>query len=543
MRILVLAAGLLISPLAAAQLATPEPDARVKITTPMITYTGVFVREENAPNTNATVWVVRTDSGTARIPRSIVRQVELVGAMPRIPVPDRREEEPPLAREVGGLDLRIHGSNTIGAKLAPEFARAYAERNGLSDPATKMQTPEDFDVEYSTSESDRKYVFRFAAHGSTTAFQDLLGNVADIGMSSRRIKDDEVKILQDAGLGNLKAPKAENVVALDGVAVIVNKANPVDALSLDQISRIFSGEIQDWQQLGGAPGPINIYSRDAQSGTFDTFKTLVLEGNPKRALAASAKRFESSEELSDSVAADPRGVGFIGFAYIRSAKALQIATSCGLRFAADPFLVRSEEYPLSRRLFFYVPEPRRTAQVDNFVKFALSAGAQPVSAAVGFIGLNIEEAPASYTSERGKYRNLVIGTTTSASAPRLVRQFSEAIEGAQRLSVTFRFNTGSTDLDNRAIEDVTRLAGYMKANPGAAQHIMLFGFADQRGNFERNLELSRDRALQVANALSAIGVNVQQSQTYGFGVIAPAACSDSDVALEKNRRVEVWLRH
>jgi phosphate transport system substrate-binding protein len=125
----------------------------------------------------------------------------------------------------------------------------------------------------------------------------------------------------------------------------------------------------------------------------------------------------------------------------------------------------------------------------------------------------------------------------------LIKQFSEIIESAQRLSVTFRFNTGSTSLDNRAIEDVGRLAEYIRANPDEAKRIMLFGFADPQGNFDLNLELSRGRALQVANALSALGIAVQQSQVYGFGVIAPVSCSDSDAALEKNRRVEVWVRH
>jgi phosphate transport system substrate-binding protein len=540
MRFLVLAVAFLISLPAMADVAAPQPNSQVKITTPMLTYEGVFLREEISADT--VYWIVQTNSGTTSVPKSTITKVELNGsAAPKPPAIEKKEE--PALTKPGSLDLRIQGSNTIGAKLAPEIARVYAEKNGLGSASTAMgPSSEDFDVEYTTSESDRKYLFRFKAHGSATAFQALLGGAADIGMSSRRIKDEELKLLKDAGLGDLRAPRAENVIALDGVAVIVNKANPVEALSLDQICRIFSGELQDWKQLGGTPGPINVYSRDNKSGTFDTFKTLVLEGCPRRELAASAKRFESSEELSDSVAADAGGIGFIGFAFIRSARALRISTSCGLRFAPEPFLVKSEEYPLSRRLYFYVPETRRTSQVNDFVAFSLSANAQPVTSAVGFIGLNIEEASASYTLERGQYKNLV-GATTSASAPRLIKQFSETIDGAQRLSVTFRFNTASTDLDNRAIEDVGRLAAYIKANPEMAQRIMLFGFADPKGSFERNLELSRDRALQVANALSALGIAVQQGQTYGFGVIAPVACGDSELSLEKNRRVEVWLRH
>jgi phosphate transport system substrate-binding protein len=337
----------------------------------------------------------------------------------------------------------------------------------------------------------------------------------------------------------LTAARAENVIALDGVVVIVNPANPVGALTLDQLARIFSGEITNWKDVGGTAGPINIYARDSRSGTFDTFRNLVLEAGPRRELAAQAKRFESSEELSDTVAADTAGIGFIGFAYKRSAKPLSIATTCGLEFAAEPFSVRTEEYPLARRLYFYVPESRRTAQIDDLLKFVLSAKAQPVTNAVGFIGLDVEQSTPSYALERNQYWRL---DSTGTQAPQLMQSFSQRIAKALRLSVTYRFKSGSTELDNRALEDVRRLAEYIKANPGMAERIMLFGFADALGSFQRNLELSGERALQVADALGAQGVSLPRGQVQGFGVIAPVACGDTENALEKNRRVEVWLR-
>jgi phosphate transport system substrate-binding protein len=204
--------------------------------------------------------------------------------------------------------------------------------------------------------------------------------------------------------------------------------------------------------------------------------------------------------------------------------------------------VRTEEYPLARRLYFYVPETRRTEQVDNFVRFVLSADAQPFTASVGFIGLDVERSSRNYVLERGQYSRIV-GQTTSASAPRLMQSFSQRIGNAVRLSITFRFKSGSTELDNRSIEDVGRLAAYIRTDPTTAQRIMLFGFADTVGNFDLNLELSRQRALQVADALGAQGVSLPRGQVQGFGVIAPAACSDSESSLEKNRRVEVWLRN
>jgi phosphate transport system substrate-binding protein len=523
MRFLTLAAVLFVGqPAAAQQIGPPLPNcpARIQINTPTTTYVGVFQGENRSGND--VYWVVRTDSGTTTIPPSIVRSVTCVV-------------------DPGSLELRLHGSNTIGATLAPAFGQAYAKKDRLPDvKIVSGPGTEDFDMTYSAPGTGRTYVFHFRAEGSAKAFEALLARSTDIGMSSRRITDSEVALLRDAGFGNMRAPRAENVIGLDAVVVIVNPSSPVGVLSLDQIARIFSGEIQDWGQVGGRPGPINVYARDDRSGTFDTFRSLVLQAGPVRTLQSSAKRFISSEELSDSVAADPRGIGFIGFAYVRSAKALQISSGCGLQFSAEPFLVKSEEYPLSRRLYFYVPETNRIPQVENFIAFALSAAVQPVTAATGFIGLNIEEAPASYNADRERHRNLDV--PDQAGARRAAGQFSQTIAAARRLSVTFRFNTNSTDLDNRALEDVRRLAEHIRANPGMEQRVMLLGFADAVGSFESNLELSRMRAARVARELSLRGVTAPSGQIHAFSMVSPVACNGSSLGLEKNRRVEVWVR-
>ena len=380
-------AFLLLNPLhALAQSVTCPKDTPINIVTPTTSYNNVVITGEEVSSSGAATFNLKTDSGPTSVPKAIVTKCDLVNS-PETPKLENKQEAIAPAAPKGSIELRLHGSNTIGAKLAPEFARAYAEKNKLPAVAIKIPHPDELDVEYSGAETDRKYTFHFEAHGSATAFTSLLGNAADIGMASRRINATELNALKQASFGDLTAPKVENVIALDGVVVIVNKDNPIGSLTLDQLGQIFSCEITNWQQLGGKEGPITVYARDARSGTFDTFKNLVLETGARRELCRSAKRFESSEDLSDNVAADESGIGFIGFAYVRSAKPLSISTSCGLTFAPEPFLVRTEEYPLARRLFFYVPEKLRTENVESFLRFVLSDEAQPVTASVGFIGL------------------------------------------------------------------------------------------------------------------------------------------------------------
>ena len=137
----------------------------------------------------------------------------------------------------------------------------------------------------------RKITVTIAAHGSGTGFTAIGQGSAELAASSRPIKDSESASL--SSLGNMKSRDAEQVIAIDGLAIVLHPSNPIDALSTLQLAQIFSGEVSDWSQLGGRPGAINLYARDDNSGTFDTFKELVLGANGKQ-LSAKAKRFAVS---------------------------------------------------------------------------------------------------------------------------------------------------------------------------------------------------------------------------------------------------------
>jgi phosphate transport system substrate-binding protein len=359
-------------------------------------------------------------------------------------------------------------------------------------------------------------------------------------MASRRIKDDEVADLQNAAFGNLRAPGAENVIALDGIVVLVSKKNPVSELSVDQLADIFSGKITDWADVGGAPGAIKLYVRPTGSGTRDTFENLVLAPK-KQKFAASAQAFESSVELSEAVDGDPQGVGFVGFAYARAAKALNIGTACGKSFPPDPYLVRTEEYPLARRLYLYLPQPAAKPEAQDYVNFALSPSAQPLIDNSGFISLKIEPSSPAYALDRGQYSNM-IPDVKHDSVPRLMDDMAVRIKGASRLSVTFRFETEKSDLDNRAREDIQRLADYIKQSGINPNKLMVFGFADKTGiSFEYNTKLSTERARRVADELSKAGVKAPDANVKGLSLIAPVTCNDTDASLAKNRRVEIWI--
>ncbi|HWV08432.1 MAG TPA: substrate-binding domain-containing protein, partial [Pseudomonas sp.] len=202
-----------------------------------------------------------------------------------------------------GTVLHIQGSNTIGARLGPALIRGMLEEQGLSDIRIEAGAVENEQQISGRASNGRRVVVTIAAHGSGTGFTGLRDGSADLAASSRPIKDAEASAL--ASLGDLKSAGGEQIIAIDGLAIILHPSNPIVALRIDQLAQIFSGEVTDWSQLGGNSGRIRLYARDDNSGTYDTFKELVLSAHGK-ALAPSAQRFESSEKLSDSVSQDPQ---------------------------------------------------------------------------------------------------------------------------------------------------------------------------------------------------------------------------------------------
>jgi phosphate transport system substrate-binding protein len=417
---------------------------------------------------------------------------------------------------VGSPAIRLHGSNTIGSELAPALAEAFlAKRTGSRTIVRRRTAPDELLVE--ARENDRVVdAIEIFAHGSTTAFTDLEEGRCDIGMASRRIRPEEAAKL--SRLGDLSSAASEHVVALDGIAVIVNPANPVSALTNAQVAGVFSGTIRRWSAAGGSDQEIVVHARDDKSGTYDTFKHAVLGDG---GLVSDAFRHESSEELSDAVAADPRAVGFIGLPYVRSAKAVMVQEAGGVPLLPSPTTVSTEDYPLARRLYLYVPLSAPEA-AREFVDFAQSEEGQHLVQATGFVDLRATCDP-----------NL-------PRSPASSRDYREAVRGACRLSMDFRFEHGSTQLDTRALSDLPRIVALKGRAEYAARSLLLFGFSDGTGSRNDDLWLSQERADIVAGQLRARGLRVDVSR--GFGAEMMIADDRAEEGRERNRRVEAWLR-
>ncbi len=242
--------------------------------------------------------------------------------------------------------IRVRGSDTLGAKLVPQWAEGFKNAgHGVG-----------FDV---------------GAEGSSTAFTNLAAGTADIGMSSRKVKEDESTYCKTKG----KFLKEINV-AWDLIAIVVNKNNPVQGLNKKQVQGIFSGKIKDWSEVGGTPGAISIYTRNTSSGTYKDFMSMAMNNKD---YAPSSQKMAGNEQIAAEVGKNPAGIGYVGLAYDK-APGLKVIPVEG----AIPSAATIHTYPYSRPTFFYVAgEPE--GEVKAFIDYVLSPAGDEITRKVGFI--------------------------------------------------------------------------------------------------------------------------------------------------------------
>ena len=250
--------------------------------------------------------------------------------------------------EVKAERLVIKGSDTLGAKLVPQLAESFKAQH----PGT---------------------TFDIAAEGSTTGIAAIIDGTAEIGMSSRRAKSSEVGAATAKGR-NMKPV----IVAYDGIAVIVNLANPVKALTKKQVEQIFAGDVADWSAVGGSGGKISVYTRNTSSGTYSEFKELAMK---KRDYAKSSQKMAGNEQIAAEVGNNPSGVGYVGMAYTK-ASGVKVVSIDGVTPSVKS--VQDHSYPYWRPTFYYTNgEPGGLAK--QFVDFTLSSGGQNIVSRVGFV--------------------------------------------------------------------------------------------------------------------------------------------------------------
>jgi phosphate transport system substrate-binding protein len=246
-------------------------------------------------------------------------------------------------------------------------------------------------------------------------------------------------------------------------------------------------------------------------------------------------------KMAEAVAKDPWALAISGRAEVGPARLLPLTDSCGFPLLPTSLAVKAEDYPLALPVFFLTPQRRLPLLAREFLEFLSGREAEAVVVAAGYIDRSAERAP--MTSDGLRLINAIQGAGEDVTLSDL-KSLVAVMDGADRLSLTFRFEDGGTSLTPSSQENIADLARLIASGGFAGEALVLAGFSDGSGDAKANLALSIERAARVADALRIAAPDLRPEdipQVMGFGEALPMACDETAAGRHLNRRVEVWL--
>jgi len=382
--------------------------------------------------------------------------------------------------------------------------------------------------------------FRVLSSISSDAFANLIGQSSQVGMSSQRISPENAERLARAGAGDMTDPSNEHVLALDSLVVVTHPSNPVKSISMEDLRGIYSGRISNWSEIGGEDAPIKVVNRLSGTATQSVFEDLVF-ADGANGVPTNSTVVSSFKDVTDTVRADEHALAYVPYADQRGTAPVDLISECGIAMSPDAFSARTGEYDLGRFLYLYTRNDTILPTTKDFIDFVSSPVADSVVRKAGFIDLGVTRQEQAMDSFRA--RNLLTADGTRSEASTMRDMLATMLE-YDRLSSTFRFQTGSDRLTERGQLDLERLVAYAKTLPSGTE-LMFVGFTDSVGEFSNNMALSEFRAQSVRNAFARAsrgqldGITLA---TQGFGEVSPSACNTTDAGKTMNRRVEVWIK-
>ena len=439
-------------------------------------------------------------------------------------------------------ELSISGSSTVGDVLMPALVEGFAMQSGLKAERIRI---DDTHFEYVLAKGeDAKPVGRFTFRVSSTdeGFADLLADEADLVMALREIRPGELALAEEVGLGQLDDVNRSRVLALDAMTVIVSPTNPVSALSVSDLARILSGEIDNWRILGGPDAPISIHMRDAQSGIAQAVEDRVLK-QARTTLVEDVARHQTNKALAEAVARDQLGLGVASYSEIGNSKPLALTGPCGFQLRANRLTIKTEDYPLTAPMFLYIPARRLPKLARDFLAYTRTAPAQIITRRAGFVDQAPEEIAINAQGDRFANAIRVAEVDTDLVA---LKRMVDTLAPLRRLSTSFRFEAGAARLDAQSRSNVQQLAHAIEAGVYDGRQLVFVGFSDGEGPAAGNLRIAQQRAQAVKQAVEAAieasSLTQVRFSTDAFGEAMPMACDDTSWGRQVNRRVEVWVR-
>ncbi len=412
--------------------------------------------------------------------------------------------------------IRLVGADDPGLALLPPLFQAFAAQRGLV---------------YQPGQGD----------GFTATILDPESGKDLAEVSFAPLSPDAATAAMQDGSADLKlAFEAEpgfgtHSVAMDALVAIVAPDNPTPEISTLNLAKVLAGEVTNWSAIGGPDMPIVLHALRPEVAMQRALSDRL--GAP----LAEAVLHPDQKALAAAVALDPWAIAITGRSFIAPARRIPLTDSCGFPLLPTPLAVKAEDYPLALPVVLLTAPRRLPLMTREFLDFLRTPAAQAVIAANGYIDRSATRQP--MTADGLRLINAIQGAgedVTLADLKRLVG----LMDGADRLSLTFRFEDGSSTLDAQSRDNLTDLAQLIASGQFRNERMVLAGFSDGSGAAEANLALSVERAARVAQELAAIAPDLPADAlptVDGFGEALPMACDETAIGRDLNRRVELWL--
>jgi phosphate transport system substrate-binding protein len=413
--------------------------------------------------------------------------------------------------------IRIVGEADAGQVLMPGLIAAFATSRGLI-----YATPINADAPAVLTDPATDKVL------AEISFRPLSAKAARAAL-----KDGRAELM----LASVADPDfGSKALALDALVPIVAADNPLPRISTVDLANALAGKVSNWKDIGGPDMPLMLHGLEPDSDL-------------ERALSARLGRSNSAaishpdlQSLAEAVAKDPWALAVTGRAAAGAARSLPLTDSCGFPLLPNPMSVKAEDYPLTLPLYLLTPRRRLSLMAREFLDFLALPSAQAAIAGGGYIDRSPERQP--MTADGLRLINAIQGAgeeTTLADLKRLV----DLMNGADRLSLTFRFKDGSDEMDETSQENLADLARLIEIGSFRNSDLILSGFSDGYGAAAANLALSQSRADAVLAALRGIAPSVPEEalpRSVAFGEALPMACDKTPAGRRLNRRVELWVK-
>lgn len=438
-------------------------------------------------------------------------------------------------------ELTFSGAASMGAVLMPALIEAFALREGF-EAHREDESETGFTYRLDDAQGQTVARFHFLTTNTDEGFADLLADEADVVMALREIRSEERILARDAGMGDLTGANRSRVLALDALVPVVSPSNPVQQISPLQLARVLAREIDNWQALGGPNAPIDLHLPDPGNGLSQAVLDQVMTP-ADLPLADGIIRHARLPQLAEAVAGDMFALGVTSFAERGDAQVLTLGGDCGFAVAPSRRNIKTEDYPLTAPMFLYLPARRLPQIARAFLSFTRGPSAQAVIRRSGFVDQRPEEIDIDAQGNRFANAIRVAGPETSLEG---LQRMVATLSPMKRLSISFRFETGSIRLDAQSRSNVQQLAREMEQGKYDSRKLAFIGFSDGEGAARANRDIALRRAEAVRRAVTAAAVTANPDRVElavdAFGEALPMACDGSAWGRQANRRVEVWVR-